>query len=36
MNKISNITKLFNLLKPFSWNSDLNDKFISSLQSNQV
>ena len=36
MNKISNTTKLFNLPKPFSWNSDSNDKFISSLQSNQV
>ena len=36
MNKISNATKLFNLPKPFSWNSDSNDKFISSLQSNQV
>ena len=28
MNKINNTTKLFNLPKPFSWNSDSNDKFI--------
>ena len=36
MIKRSNTTKLLNLPKQFSWNSDLNDKFISSLQSNQV